>query len=423
MLFVKSNILYLRTDLCPLEKYMGGSFAHSNGVIRAFWQSCGAVYIASTKQHCEKNDLTLKMLPLFFLRWKFNYVRWRLESFLSSFIFFIPTYFLCRKNDISMVYQRYSILNFTGALLKKFLSVTFVLEYNASEVKWFKPSAHSPWYERWFDLHGFAVWVEKYNLRSADRVVVVSQVLKDELTKEYGVGESKIVVNPNGVDPEVFMQEKFDIQKINLREFYGFQNKFVFGFIGTFGQWHGVNILRAIIPTLVKKYPQAAFLLIGEGLLKADLENYFKEMGLAGEQVIFTGAIEQERAPEYLAVCDAYLCPTQPNADGSRFFGSPTKLFEYMSMAKPIIASDLEQVGHVVSPAFKVTKNTSGELTVEDRVGFVVDPLDIDGFIRACELCLLLPQEQRSKMGCNAREKVLQNYTWEKHVQRIVDSL
>jgi glycosyltransferase involved in cell wall biosynthesis len=41
--------------------------------------------------------------------------------------------------------------------------------------------------------------------------------------------------------------------------------------------------------------------------------------------------------------------PNVPNADDSRFFGSPTKLFEYMGLAKAIVASDLEQLGEVIA--------------------------------------------------------------------------
>ena len=38
----------------------------------------------------------------------------------------------------------------------------------------------------------------------------------------------------------------------------------------------------------------------------------------------------------------------------SRFFGSPTKIFEYMAMGGGIVASDLEQIGEVLSPALRV---------------------------------------------------------------------
>ena len=96
--------------------------------------------------------------------------------------------------------------------------------------------------------------------------------------------------------------------------------------------------------------------MIGDGLLKDHAEEVLKKYIKQGK-VIFTGKIPQDQAPDYLSACDAFLCPTQPNADGTRFFGSPTKLFEYMSMAKIIIASDLEQLSEVISPAINNIDN------------------------------------------------------------------
>src|SRR5262249_61279701 len=64
--------------------------------------------------------------------------------------------------------------------------------------------------------------------------------------------------------------------------------------------------------------------------------------------VRFTGLIEQADGPQHLAACDVLASPHVPNADGTPFFGSPTKLFEYMAMGKAIVASDLDQVSEVL---------------------------------------------------------------------------
>ncbi len=212
---------------------------------------------------------------------------------------------------------------------------------------------------------------------------------------------------------------------------------FTFGFIGTFSFWHGITVLEAIIPEILKQNKNVRFLLIGDGILREQLELSLSKQGVS-ETVIFTGAVSQEKAPEYLAQCDAFLCPTQPNSDGTRFFGSPTKLFEYMSMAKPIIASDLEQLAEVIDPAIRI-KNVSKQETenfhvtnkvneqkietfsVTNEVGILVDSFDTQGFIDACLFCLNLSETDRVRMGNNARKKVLEQYTWQQHTKRIVD--
>ena len=64
--------------------------------------------------------------------------------------------------------------------------------------------------------------------------------------------------------------------------------------------------------------------------------------------VTLAGIRPQTETPRTLAASDILLSPHVPNPDGTPFFGSPTKLFEYMAMAKPIVASDLDQVGWVL---------------------------------------------------------------------------
>ena len=60
------------------------------------------------------------------------------------------------------------------------------------------------------------------------------------------------------------------------------------------------------------------------------------------------GLVAQEEGPHYLAACDMLASPHVRNPDGTPFFGSPTKLFEYMAMGKGIVASDLDQIGEVL---------------------------------------------------------------------------
>jgi len=61
------------------------------------------------------------------------------------------------------------------------------------------------------------------------------------------------------------------------------------------------------------------------------------------QQVVFAGHVEHAQVPALLDACDILLSPHVPLEDGSEFFGSPTKLFEYMAMGKGIIASRLGQ--------------------------------------------------------------------------------
>lgn len=417
-------ILYLRTDICISEIYSGGSLGHSLGIINNLNKHCKVVvYSSAIKKILKQQNVHLKELnvwPVFILlRWKFNYMRWRLESFFSTFFFFLQIIPSCKKYNFKFIYQRYSILNFTGVLLSWHYSIPLILEYNGSDVYWFTPLKSDPWYKRWFGFTWLSYWVEDLNLKYASQIVAVSQALKDDLV-DRGVDSQKILVNPNGVEEQTFCGVRLVKERMAIREKYNLENSFVFGFIGTFGHWHGIPMLEKIIPIICKKHPKVKFLLIGDGALRSRIEDSVSRY-IENSQVILTGKIDQHVAPEYLAACDAYLCPTAPNADGTRFFGSPTKLFEYMSMAKPVIASDLEQLSEVLAPAITISKNISiTSLAVKDKVGILVPPLDVQGFVKACELCLHMSEQEKKELGENARKKILQQYTWEKHVERIL---
>ena len=89
------------------------------------------------------------------------------------------------------------------------------------------------------------------------------------------------------------------------------------------------------------------FVLMGDGLLHGEMRSALAAYEKTGE-VIFTGSLPSDKVAEYLDASDILVSPHIPMPDGSRFFGSPTKLFEYMAMGKGIVASRLEQLAEVL---------------------------------------------------------------------------
>jgi glycosyltransferase involved in cell wall biosynthesis len=307
---------------------------------------------------------------------------------------------LVDRSEPSCVYERYSEFSYVGAMLAREWAVPFVLEYNGSEVwiarNWGRPLAN----ER------FALDVEKTSLQAADLVVVVSEVMRVELVKR-GIGFGKILVNPNGVDTGRYAP---DVDGSAIRARRGLEGRIVIGFIGTFGPWHGAETLAEAFGLLLANRPDfrgwVRLLMIGDG---ARLEATRQEIATGGveAETVFAGRTAQEDGPAYLAACDILASPHVPNADGSRFFGSPTKLFEYMAMGRAIVASRLEQIGEVLE---------------DDRTAVLVEPGDAAGLAKALE-ALVDDPERRARLGAAAREEAVANHTWLDHTRRILDRI
>jgi ubiquinone/menaquinone biosynthesis C-methylase UbiE len=101
-----------------------------------------------------------------------------------------------------------------------------------------------------------------------------------------------------------------------------------------------------------------------------------------------------------------------------RFFGSPTKIFEYMAMRSAIVASDLEQIGEILSPALTVSDLKNPSCVVSDERAVLCAPGDVGEFVEAVVGVLERPDIWPA-LGRNAREAVEQHYSWARHVARL----
>jgi glycosyltransferase involved in cell wall biosynthesis len=129
--------------------------------------------------------------------------------------------------------------------------------------------------------------------------------------------------------------------------------------------------------------------------------------GGAIDATVFTGLVPQEDGAAYLAACDVLVSPHVPNPDGTPFFGSPTKLFEYMAMGRGIVASNLDQIGEVLE---------------HGKTALLTAPGDVDE-LAAALMCLAVDRELRDRLGAEARRTAVSRHTWRGHTARTIDRL
>ncbi len=384
------TVLFLRPDLGGNVK-AGGSVSHVKGIIGAFVRKgIRVIYVSNGRLEGVPEDVEQIVVPqvrvLEFMD-ELQMICYNLQLLLR--IVRLSRY----RPDI--VYQRHALHHYAGGILARLLSARFVLEVNASEV-WVRES----WSR--LVLGGHARAAEAVILGMADTISVVSTGVMEQL-RPFGIPRERFVVAPNGVDIRVFRP---DIDGAAVRRKLGIGDEVTIGFIGTFTRWHGVETLRDAILADDPVLAGAHFVLIGDGDLRRAIQHDI-EGSHARDRCTFTGLVDHDETPRYLAACDILVSPHLGFADGSAFFGSPTKLFEYMAMGRAIVASSLGQIAEVIR---------------DGENGLLFPPGDVA--MLTSQLGLLVQDEQlRARLGEQARTDAVSSYTWERNVEGVLRGL
>jgi glycosyltransferase involved in cell wall biosynthesis/ubiquinone/menaquinone biosynthesis C-methylase UbiE len=311
----------------------------------------------------------------------------------------------------SYIYERLCLGNYVAADLSRELQIPYIVEYNGSELSMQRSFHHTePVYA---DVY---LKAEEVAFRQATLISVISEHVKSDLVSR-GIDARKILVNPNGADLESYAPAPAD-EKRRIRASVGFTDSDrVVGFTGTFGGWHGIDVLAAAIPKICSAMPEIKFLVIGDGTHKPQLDAEVARHRLE-DRVRCVGRVPQAEGARLLKACDLFVSPHNSHMVDSRFFGSPTKIFEYMAMAGGIVASDLEQIGEVLAPALRVGDLARPDVSVTNQRSVLCTPGDVDEFVDAV-VGLARRPDVASALGANARQAVADHYSWQRHVARL----
>ncbi len=220
-------------------------------------------------------------------------------------------------------------------------------------------------------------WYSRLHYRFADKVIAVSQAVAQGLIAIDRVPASKCAVVYNGVDTSVFNPS---VPGGDIRRKYGFSPEDVIvGAVGAINKpkGKGQRTLLEAAQTLKKEFPNARYLIVGEGTLRRELEERGRVLGLE-RTVIFTG--QQENIERYMAAMDI-CCLLSWDTEA---FGQV--MAEAQALGKPVIGTN---VGGIPE-------------TIQDKItGFLIPPDDTSQ-LRTALLSLLSDASLRSRMGMTA---------------------
>ena len=294
-----------------------------------------------------------------------------------------------------LIHERFNLLALGGAWASKKLGIPFVLEVNADllEQRKFKGLP-----ERGL-RRLFALWATRMCFNSAAKIICISVGLKDHLSRKWNVEDSKLTVLPCAADVDAFGR---DHNPEIVRRGLGLTTEPVVMWVGGYYPWHDLDLLFRSFTLVLQRHPNAKLILVGDGPIRQSIAQKVQKNGLQ-QSVIMTGAIAHADVPEMLSIADIAVVPSAPVPANRGGTGTPLKLFEYMAAAKPIVATALNEAAEVIQ---------------DGRNGLLVEAGDVNRFAEAI-LTLLNDPVERVRLGQNARQQAVEQYSWEEYTRRL----
>ncbi|MGH8501168.1 MAG: TIGR04063 family PEP-CTERM/XrtA system glycosyltransferase [Gammaproteobacteria bacterium] len=177
--------------------------------------------------------------------------------------------------------------------------------------------------------------LETYVLRRANAVTTICEGLLADIL-DRGITAERVTVIPNAVDVDAFrVGGGADVE---LRHSLGLDGKRVIGFIGSFYDYEGLDILIQAAPQLSAAMPDIAVLLVGGGPQESFLKSLAAARGVS-DRVLFAGRVPHADVKRYYDVIDVLVYPRRSIRLTETV--TPLKPLEAMAEGRLLVASDV----------------------------------------------------------------------------------
>ena len=174
-----------------------------------------------------------------------------------------------KKNNPDLLISFLELSNFVSILVAKILKKSVIISIRTN------PTIMYPNDSIYGKIHNFLI---KILYPMADKVVVVSEEIKNILIENYNISKEKIktIYNPHYINKyQELSNEPLEEQYQNT-----FKNSFVFINIGRLTEAKGQWFLIRSFKEVVEKYPNAKLIILGEGELKEKLQDLINKLNL-----------------------------------------------------------------------------------------------------------------------------------------------
>lgn len=352
----KTKVLYFLNSLVRggVEEHVLGLLKNINREEFEPMLLCPQQLITLIKQDLEK--INVKYYSVCIRRW------WNIKA-IRKFLAILKQ----EKPDI--VHSHLFFATRFAAPLSKFAGVPVVME-----------TAHIR--EAWRRGIKKAYFIDKFFYRFVDKIIAVSDAVKEYLVNEKKLSGKKIEVIRNGVDLQRFRP---DLE-------IGNNGKFKIGVIGRLEPQKGHRYFLEAVKMLDGKFKDVKFLIAGEGGLRKDLEQKCRELKIE-HRVEFLGF--RRDIVSVFRELDLVVLP-------SLYEGLPLVALEAGAMGKPVIATNVDG---------------SPEIVVNNKTGFIVPSEDSVSLKEAIEM-FLADRGLATDFGENARRHIEKEFELKKQVAK-----
>jgi glycosyltransferase involved in cell wall biosynthesis len=227
-----------------------------------------------------------------------------------------------------------------------------------------------------------------FALSRCDRVVVLTEGLRDLVIRRYRVAPERVVVLPSGTDTGLFFPQ--DSTACRRRIGLGLDREYI-GFVGSFYRYQGLQCLLEAMAIIRRTVPSVHLLLVGDGEAAPELKQQADRLVL-NPCITWAGRITYQEVPTWIGAMTLCVAPFR----GDRGETSPVKIFDYLGCGKPVIASAIPSVS----------------ATFAQETGVALVPPDDPEALAQAVLALLKDPDRQVRMAAMGRHFVEHRFSW-----------
>ncbi|MBU1727281.1 MAG: glycosyltransferase family 4 protein [Candidatus Omnitrophica bacterium] len=237
---------------------------------------------------------------------------------------------------------------------------------------------------------------------NADFVAAITNYVKDRLVK-FGVEPKKVILVKPGTDPEKFFPDKVEAAFFNK---YGLAGKKIILSVGRLVERKGADMTIRAMKEVVKKVPDALYVIAGAGPFKERLVEIANEEGVLS-CVRFLGRLPQEELSLFYNACDCFIMASRTLDEKGDVEGYGIVYLEANACGKPVIGGRDGGMGEAI----------------EDKVtGLLVNSFDTKE-ISCAIINLLSDQALARRLGQNGRRRVVDELNWARAIEKFYRKL